>query len=396
MNTCPNCTHSALEPFYEVHNIPVHSVLLIRDQKKARTFPRGDLHLAVCTHCGFITNTAFDASLLQYSHAYEETQGFSPTFSAFHRRLAQMLIRRHHLYNKRIIEIGCGKGEFLTLLCEEGNNEGIGFDPAYVPGRIPPPERGKVTFIEDFYSQKYASFTADFICCKMTLEHIPHTAHFLRTVRQAIGNALNTRVFFQIPETLRILKEEAFWDLYYEHCSYFSPVSLRYLFESQGFQVADLWTDYDDQYLMIDALPSPPPYPEATVQPEELRQLLHAVQVFRQHIPDKLHQWRDWLASMRQQEKKIMLWGGGSKAVAFLTTLGLTDEVMGAVDINPFKRNTFLPGSGHQVYSPDDLPLLKPDVVLVMNPIYTSEIKQMLQEKGLHPVLQPVTEPLPH
>ena len=40
------------------------------------------------------------------------------------------LIRRYDLRGKEVIEIGCGKGEFLSLLCEVGDNRGVGFDPA--------------------------------------------------------------------------------------------------------------------------------------------------------------------------------------------------------------------------------------------------------------------------
>ena len=56
----------------------------------------------------------------EYSGRYESTQGYSPTFNAFHERLAQDMIDRFDLHGKEIIEIGCGNGEFLVLLCELG------------------------------------------------------------------------------------------------------------------------------------------------------------------------------------------------------------------------------------------------------------------------------------
>ena len=62
----------------------------------------------------------------------------------------------------------------------------------------------------------------------MTLEHIPATGDFVRMVRRAIGDAVRNRpVFFQIPEATRILRDCAFEDIYYEHCSYFSPAPWR-------------------------------------------------------------------------------------------------------------------------------------------------------------------------
>ena len=125
---CPNCGATQQVPFYEVLQVPVHSVQLLKSREQALTFTKGDIQLAVCEQCGFITNRAYDPQLQDYSLEYEATQGYSPTFNAFHQRLAESLIERYDLRHKRIIEIGCGQGEFLLLLCALGENNGIGFD----------------------------------------------------------------------------------------------------------------------------------------------------------------------------------------------------------------------------------------------------------------------------
>jgi hypothetical protein len=89
----------------------------------------------------------------------------------------------------------------------------------------------------------------------MTLEHIGQTHRFLETVR-SVANRKDSVVFFQVPNVDRILKEGAFWDVYYEHCSYFSAASLKHLFTRTGFAVQRIWTGYDDQYLMIVTRPA--------------------------------------------------------------------------------------------------------------------------------------------
>ena len=133
LTACPACGRPSMRRFYDVRNVPVHSVLLMDTPEEAIGYPRGDIALGFCEGCGFIANLAFDPGMHEYSAKYEETQGFSSTFSAFHRGLASRLIEKHGLHGKDIIEIGCGKGEFLTMLCEMGNNRGVGFDPAYIP-----------------------------------------------------------------------------------------------------------------------------------------------------------------------------------------------------------------------------------------------------------------------
>jgi 2-polyprenyl-3-methyl-5-hydroxy-6-metoxy-1,4-benzoquinol methylase len=393
--TCPNCRSAPMSTFYEVTKAPVHSVLLMRTRQQALDYPTGTIQLAFCRHCGFISNVAFDASLHDYSGEYEATQIYSPTFNKFNRALAQRLIDTYDLRDKTIIEIGCGHGEFLILLSELGHNKGIGFDPAYLEDRIEHPAKERITFVPDFYSEKYADMAGDFIVCKMTLEHIPDTADFLRTVRNSIGDRVGTRVFFQIPNASYVLREVAFWDIYYEHCSYFSKASLATLFLQTDFAIKNLFTDYDDQYLMIEA--------EATAAPvQDLESVSHWVAEveadvahFDSEIAQNIDRWRSALRTLARDGRKTVLWGSGSKAVAFLTTLRIFDEIEFVVDINPNKRGTFMAGTGQEIVSPAFLQEYRPDVVIIMNPVYTNEISAALAELGISPTVLTVDSPLP-
>jgi hypothetical protein len=384
---CPSCDSPWMSVFYEVADVPVNSVLLVMTQAGALDFQTGDISLAVCPACGFISNIRFDERLTQYTERYEATQGFSPTFNRFHRALAQDLIDRYDLRDKDIIEIGCDKGDFITMLCEMGNNRGVGFDPAYVPGRHPSVVADQLTFIADYYSEKYTDYHADFVCCKMTLEHVPNTAEFMSTVRRSIGNKLDTTVFFQIPNARYVLCEVAFWDIYYEHCSYFTKGSLARLFRQSGFDIMDLWTAYDDQYLMIEARPAEG-LPESGSLPgeESAVETLRDVAYFVEHYEAKRAKWRKELTRMKAGGKKVVLWGGGSKGVAFLTTLSLSlDDIAYAVDINPNKTGTYMAGTGQEIVSPDFLISYRPDVVIIMNPVYLQEITHDLAGMGITP-----------
>jgi hypothetical protein len=388
--------------FYEVENVPVNSVLLVTSRKEALNFQRGDIALAVCEACGFIANIAFDEALTQYTARYEATQGYSPTFNKFHRALAQELIDRYDLHGKDIIEIGCDKGDFITMLAEMGNNRGVGFDPAYVPGRHPSPAADRLTFIPDFYSEKYSDYRADFICCKMTLEHIPDVGDFVATVRRSIGDNHEAVVFFQIPNARYVLCDVAFWDIYYEHCSYFTKGSLARLFRAGGFDVQDLWTAYDDQYLMIEARPKSvtqdsylaPGSGEAgekeALSEESPTETVEMVRYFVEHYEARREQWRDALTEWKAASQKVVLWGGGSKGVAFLTTLGQSlgrspADIAYAVDINPIKTGTFMAGTGQEIVAPSFLQDHRPDVVIIMNPVYREEITADLTSMGLSP-----------
>ena len=382
-HSCPNCGHQELAIFYEVSNVPVHSCLMMSSREEALNFPCGDVVLGFCDRCGFITNTQFDAKWSSYAPNYEDQQSFSPTFNKFALKLANNLIDKYDLHYKDIIEIGCSKGDFLLLLCELGNNRGVGIDPSVVPGRVESKAADRVKFIQEYYSESHAKYVGDFICCRHTLEHIQPTSEFIKTVRKSIGARLNTTVVFEIPDNTRVLQEQAFEDIYYEHCSYFSPGTLARLFRNSGFEVTDLYRDYGDQYLLIEAKPVNTPSKKIHPFEETVAEVAQDVKRFAEKIEQKLQYWKTYLEEAQAKQEKVIVWGSGSKCVAFLTTLNTVDTIEYAVDINPHRHGKFIPGVGKEIMAPEFLKAYRPDKVIVMNAIYCDEIGQMLKDMGV-------------
>ncbi len=391
---CPVCNSADTRIFFEVGQMPVHCNRLWERYDDAIDAPKGDLRLAFCQHCGHVFNTAFDPELVMYSAGYENSLHFSPHFQAYANSIAHQLIERYDLHHKEIIEIGSGQGDFLALLCEQGDNHGIGFDPSFTGSPAGAPGSTRVDTIRDYYSENYAHFQADLICCRQTLEHIYNPAEFLATVRRSIGDRTGTVVFFEVPNVRYTLHGLSIWDVIYEHYSFFSAPSLRYLFTSNGFQVLHLEETFGGQYLTIEAIPVPDGSPLAGDSGNEdgIAELSRDVDRYRQNFTEKVGYWQSQLASIRMAGKCAVVWSAGSKGVTFLNTLKTPGAIQNVIDINPRKHNRYIAGSGHLIISPDKLSALQPDVVIVMNPVYLDEIRQDLHEKGLSPELMVVNE----
>jgi SAM-dependent methyltransferase len=375
--SCRACGSQLLITFHRQESVPAHSVLLLYDQRAARDYPRGDIELAFCERCGYIGNLAFDSALLEYGAGYEGTQAFSPTFSAFHRRLAQRLVEAYDLRHKHVLEIGCGHGEFLDLLCAVGDNRGTGYDPS-AENTAP---SSRVAIVRELFPSSRPCEEIDAVVCNMTLEHIFDPGGLISAVRDALADDPGGLVFLQVPEAERIVREVAFWDIYYEHCSYFTIETLSSLLERHGLRVEDHWTDYDDQYLMIVARPAVGIAPRRSAPSPALRS---AIDTFPARLADRMSHWRHSFRALADSAAPAALWGAGSKAVAFLSAVR-PKEAPVVVDINPRKWGTFLPGSGYPVRRPDDLRELAPEVVIVMNPIYRDEVESDLAAMNLSP-----------
>jgi len=151
----------------------------------------------------------------------------------------------------------------------------------------------------------------------------------------------------------------------------------------------NLDTEYDGQYLTIEARAAAMPVRQAPLPAEDDVALLAGyVESFPERLAAKLGEWRSLLERLGAEGKRVALWGAGSKAVAFLATLGdAANVVQYGVDINPYRQGHFLPGTGLPIVGPAFLEEVRPDAVVIMNRIYRDEIARDLEGRGLRPEL---------
>ena len=385
--TCRACGSSRLHIFHRQDEVPANSCLLVHTRDEAERFPRGRIDLGFCSDCGFIGNTSFQPSLARYSADYEETQAFSAKFVDFAQDLARDWVSRYRLAGKHVVEIGGGKGEFLVMMAEAGIGTGVGIDPGVDPERIGPSGGGRLLWENSLFDASYGPLVADAIVCRHTLEHVPNVREFLTDIRAAIGDNRETVLLFELPDTTRVLEEAAFWDVYYEQCSYFSEGSLARLFESCGFEVLDISLAYDDQYLLLEARPVSAS-PDGRWQCNDMERLERGITHFASGYESIVAGWRDRLTRIQERGGRSVIWGASSKGVSFLGAVG--DLVEAAVDVNPNKHGTYVAGSGHRIVAPRQLTSIAPDLVVVMNPIYLAEIEAEMDRLGVRAEISPV------
>jgi len=378
---CPSCGASCDDRIvYSQANLPVHSCLQPKSVKAALSIERRGLELVECVECGLVFNHRFDPSTQRFDGGYEETQAYSPTFSCFSDQLANDLIERWQPQGKTIIEIGCGKGDFLETLCRSGKCRGIGIDPAYEPGRRPP--SSAVEFEQRLFSGSDIGRRADFLICRHTLEHIGPVHEFLELVARFCRAGGIQEVFFDVPDAGRITDEGAFWDVYYEHANYFTGDSLVQSFERAGFAVIETQRKFYGQYLGLYARPGKGAGNVAAYQ--EFATEFEADTDWQRLELEREH----WQARLDKSQKPVVIWGAGSKGVSFLSATNFRGKVVAAVDINPHRQGKFMPGSGQPIIAPSELRQLQPSKVIVMNPAYVTEISSELERLGLSPDIE--------
>ena len=218
-----------------------------------------------------------------------------------------------------------------------------------------PGTTGKMTLIKDWYAEPYRDLAPDFVCCKMTLEHVHDVAGFLRSLRRTVGDRPESVVFFMIPEITRILSLRAFWDIYYEHCSYLKPGLARPRVPTSPGSTRSR-SGPTTRPVRADRAPGPARAAAISCRTRSRRR--RSPRRCGASPEASLRTGRagaGWLDGLRRAGEETVLWGGGSKAVAFLTTLDVREGIDYAVDINPRRSGTFLAGTGQQIVAPEFL-----------------------------------------
>ncbi len=371
---CPGCGGASLSaPFC----LPLQPVVLnyrFRDAAAATRVPRRDVTLAQCRRCGLVFNTTFDPDVIPYDENYENRQCFSPAFSSHLDRLAGGLVEKNRLQGGRILEVGCGKGDFLRLLCGMAGARGEGYDTSFEAR--PGPEADGVTFHRQYVAAADIRTGFDAVICRHVVEHVPEIGAFLRDLHAIAVACGDPVVVIETPRFEWIVEQLSLWDVFYEHCNYFPSATLAHLCRAAGFRVARHRAVFGAQYQVLELKiartkrkPVPPGIPTAARLDRFARRA-------RRHL--------DGLAvkiEAAREGKGWSVWGAGAKGVALVNLLPGQAPVC-VVDSNPAKQGGVLPGSKVPIVSPDDPRLDRLGLILIANPNYAAEIRAVLGQRG--------------
>lgn len=376
---CPICESRRLSPFVHREHVPVHQNLVCSSRQAARSITHGELDLAACEDCGFVFNRAFDLSRLAYGADYDNTQSCSACFESYLDDLVSDLVGRQGVRNSTIVEVGCGKGQFLRKLVSYPGaaNRGFGFDPSYVGPDVE--SDGGLVFRRCYYDDACADVAADVVVCRHVIEHVPEPLTLLRSVRSALASSPNARVFFETPCVEWILCHRVMWDFFYEHCSLFSADSLGAAFQRAGFAVSRVEHVFGGQYLWLEARLAADtvicdPAPSCTAS------LARAYAADESLLRQK---WLDRLIGLKALGP-VALWGAGAKGATLANLVDPECSLIDCVvDLNPNKQGRYLPGTGHAIVAPSELPRRGVKHALLMNPNYRSENLRLLRRAGI-------------
>ncbi|WP_285905652.1 class I SAM-dependent methyltransferase [Pseudodesulfovibrio pelocollis] len=285
---------------------------------------------------------------MEYDESYQNEQAHSPAFQ-LHLQKTLLVVKDIIAPGSRVIEVGCGKGVFLSMLRDAGFGV-TGYDPAH--------EAGDPDVIQRYFLAGLDIVPGQLIVLRHTLEHMPDPVAFLRSIRDANGGG--GQILIEVPCFDWTLSKTAFWDISHEHCSYFTARVFEDLFGKvkieHCFGEQYIWVVADLASLHDDIVPGGG----------------------GQAVGNVFHHEIGRLRSYVRERSGCLVWGAGAKGVAFANLIDPENEaIRGIIDINPKKQGKFIAKTGHEIHPPSALRGLGGGDIIIMNEIYTEEIMAM-------------------
>jgi SAM-dependent methyltransferase len=341
----------------------------------------GEFDLRACPRCGLAFNATFDPGLLKYDENYDNLVP-SSVMDSYYRYLAGYLYDTFKLEGGLLIEVGCGKGAFLKIMCEMFPGiEAIGVDPSYQPADREAP--ANVKFIADIFRDDHIPRTPSLVVCRHVLEHMDDPLEFLKLIRKSLDGYSNIPFFIEVPDLDWIVENDAFWDFCYEHCNYFTSRSLINTLQIAGFETQTIKKEFKGQYLWSTGIVQTDKL-ELTAE-ANVRALLDYAEIEREQICAV----KNKLERLKKDGNQLAVWGMATKGVVFCNLLDPEQTLFDrCIDINQNKSGCFVPFSGHRINLPEifsETGAPSKLTVIVMNPNYLFEIADNCRLFGLDP-----------
>jgi len=342
--------------------------------KSAQFFPapseadteRGvDLRLFVCPYCGMMQ---LDGEPVPYYREVIRATRVSPEMRAFRVQQFHDWIDRHQLLGKRIIEIGCGGGEFLSMMEEAGADvQGIEYSPKLVRQAEAEGLRVRRQFLEDG-SEEIEGAPYDAFYILSFLEHNPDPCTYLRRIAHNLAE--DAVGIVEVPDVDMILREQLYSEFIQDHLLYFTEDTLRRTLEHSGFEVLSCTSVWHGYVLSAEVRKRQKPDVSGFLAQQEKVQ--RSVDAF--------------LSEMEARGIRTAVWGAGHQALADLSLLRMAGRIDVVLDSADFKQNKLTPATHIPIVAPSVLAEGQIGAVLVIAGSYSSEIVRMLEVQYPHVV----------
>lgn len=358
---CRLCKQTDISEVLHLATVP-RNVLNMLEVSQLPLYGTKSVSISVlqCNGCGLVQT----AQVLEDDHYTDSFWSAShiKQMVSHQKQQAIKFIDNYRLKGKRVVDIGCGDGNYLDFIRQAGALA-FGVEPALAEAKIATNVHNHIVFTsyvgKDFPVPEapYNAFVA-----RQVLEHIPDINDFLQGIRKSLtpdGLGL-----IEVPNFEQTLSQQRFYDFFTEHVNYFTERTLRLAVEQNGFKVIEVIRSMNGEYL------------EAYIKVDSILE----VNQLRLSKDSLLNNLQLFIDNNHKAGKKIALWGAGIKGITILSLLEKKD-IDYVIDSDPSKHGKYTPVSQLLICSPHEAVLNSVDVIVISAMTYFDEIVNQLRNE---------------
>ncbi len=311
------------------------------------------LRVCRCRRCGLVQ---LDNDPVPYFREVIRAVGISPEMRTFRMQQFGDWLKRYRLEGRRILEVGCGHGEYLELLSnaeawgmEYGDEALTACKARGLRVRKGFPGEGEGPLFEEPF--------AGFLILNW-LEHFPDPGTALdRIVASLVPEGVG---LVEVPNFDFALRNKIFIDFTRDHLCYFTRQSLATLLELHGFDVLSCQVVWHN-FIISAEVRRRQPLPIGDFEAVRLRLLAELDRFIG--------------------NRKVAVWGAGHQALMVLAAASLEHKICYVVDSAPFKQGKFTPATHLPIVPPNRLDEDPPEAIIVMAASFCNEVATTIRKR---------------
>jgi 2-polyprenyl-3-methyl-5-hydroxy-6-metoxy-1,4-benzoquinol methylase len=317
-----------------------------------------DLTVCQCAGCGLVQ---LNNEPVPYYKEVIRAAAVSAVIKDLKTRQFAGFIDKYSLQGKKIIEIGCGRGEFLSLLQTlDVDAYGLEYSEPSVAQCVKNGLNVSCGY-PDRESGVLADGPFDAFLLLMFLEHMPDPNSALKAIYDNLADGAVGLV--EVPNFDMMLRSKLFSEFIGDHLLYFSRETLHIALNMNGFEVIEC-SELRDDYVI------------SAVVKKRGKLDISSFYDYQTEIAAGINGYID-----RFGEKKVAIWGAGHQALAIIALTKIADKIRYVVDAAPFKQGKFTPATHLPIVAPDYLRADPVESVIVMAASYSDEVAGILRRQ---------------
>lgn len=348
------------EPLIKYQNMP-RIAQYLPDKDTVKDDTGTDIEVYQCKFCGLIQ---LNSEPVPYYKQVIRSSGFSEEMKNYRQKQFKEFVNNYSIKDKKIVEIGCGNGEYLSIMQQFCTNS---YGIEYSDNSVKRCKESGLKVTKDFigtesYKLKEAPFDAFFMM--NFLEHLPEPNIVLRGI---YNNLTDDAVgLIEVPNFNMILDKKIFADFSTEHLFYFTKDPLSNTLRINGFDVIIINVIWYENII------------SAVVKKKKrvlIDDFINQKELLKYNVESYLS---------RFGSKNVAIWGAGHQSLATIALLDLKHKIKYVVDSATFKQGKLTPATHLPIVAPEKLISEPVDAVIIIASSYSDEVAGILTKEYRH------------